>query len=41
MVVIAAERNAHPIMRILKRHGETACVIGEVRRGKRGVVLED
>ena len=41
MVVIAPERNAHPIMRMLKRHGETARIIGEVRRGKRGVVLED
>ena len=41
MVVIAPERNVPPIMRILKQHGETARAIGEVRRGKRGVVLED
>jgi len=39
MVVIVPPYNADVVMRILNRHGETASVIGEVKAGKRGVVL--
>ena len=39
MVLIVPSFNADVVMRILKRNGETAWVIGEVRQGRRGVVL--
>ena len=39
MVVIVPPYNADVVMRLLKRNGEQSCVIGDVRRGKRGVVL--
>ena len=41
MVLIVNPFNVNPILRILKRHGETACVIGDVRSGKRGVTFKD
>ena len=39
MILIVPNYNVNVVMRILKRHGETSRVIGEVRQGKRGVVL--
>ena len=40
MVLIVNPYNVNPILRILKRHKETAHIIGDVRRGKRGVVFQ-
>ena len=40
MVLIVAPYYANAIVRFLKRHGETAFIIGHVRRGKRGVMVE-
>lgn len=40
LALIVHPVNVNPILRILKRHGETATAIGEIRRGKRGVVLK-
>jgi len=39
MTIVAPPYYADVIMRILKRHGETARVIGDVRKGTRGVVI--
>ena len=41
LVLIAPEFNADVILSLLKRQGETAWVIGEVRRDKRGVVFAE
>jgi len=40
LVLIVAPYNANVVLRLLKRHKETAFVIGEVRQGRRGVVLK-
>jgi len=40
MVAIVAEERAADAVRVLERAGEHAMVIGEVRRGERGVVIE-
>jgi phosphoribosylformylglycinamidine cyclo-ligase len=40
MAVIVPEFNADVVLDLLKRSGETAWVIGEVRQGKRGVAFE-
>ena len=39
MVVVVPPYNANVVMRILKRNGQTSCVIGEVKKGKHGVVM--
>ena len=39
MVMFVPAFNADVVMRLLKRNGESACVIGEVKQGKRGVVI--
>ena len=41
MALIVPQRNVAPILRILKRHKQKAWIIGDVKRGKRGVVLKD
>jgi phosphoribosylformylglycinamidine cyclo-ligase len=40
MVVIVAQKRAAEALRLLTHAGEQAMVIGEVRRGERGVVIE-
>ncbi len=40
MAVIVASERADEALRLLRQHGETALLIGEVRRGERGVVIE-
>jgi phosphoribosylformylglycinamidine cyclo-ligase len=40
MTVCVPAADADRAMDILKRHGETATLVGEVRRGDRGVVIE-
>ncbi len=40
MAVIVARERADEALRLLRQHGETALLIGEVRRGERGVVIE-
>jgi phosphoribosylformylglycinamidine cyclo-ligase len=39
MVVIVAVEHAEQAIELLLSHGETAMLIGEVRRGERGVVI--
>ena len=39
MALIVPPFNADVVLRLLKKHNETAWVIGEVRQGKRGVVF--
>jgi phosphoribosylformylglycinamidine cyclo-ligase len=41
LVLILPKFNADAVLGLLKRHGETAWLIGEVRRDKRGVVFAD
>jgi phosphoribosylformylglycinamidine cyclo-ligase len=41
LVLIVPEFNADVLLSLLKRQGETAWVIGEVRRDKKGVVFAD
>ena len=41
MALIVPLFNADVVLRLLKKHNETAWVIGEVRQGKRGVVFSD
>lgn len=41
LILIVPAYNANVVMRLLKRAGETAWIIGDVRQGKRGVVLKD
>jgi len=41
LVLIVAAHNANVILRLLKHQKETAFIIGEVRQGRRGVVLKD
>ena len=40
MVVMVPPYNAEVVIRILKRHGHTAHLIGEIRSGKQGVTLK-
>jgi len=40
MVIIVPPYNAGVVIRILKRHGHTAHLIGEIRSGKQGVTLK-
>jgi phosphoribosylformylglycinamidine cyclo-ligase len=40
MIAIVARERADEAMRLLGKHGESAQLIGEVRRGNRGVVIE-
>ena len=41
MVFIVPPFNVDPVMRILKRQGQAAWIIGDVKQGKRGVVFVD
>jgi len=40
MVAIVASERADEAMRLLRASGESALLLGEVRRGERGVVIE-
>ena len=40
MALIVSPYHANAIQRFLKRHGQKASVIGEVKRGKRGVAVK-
>jgi phosphoribosylformylglycinamidine cyclo-ligase len=40
MTVCVAAADADRALEVLRRHGETATLVGEVRRGDRGVVIE-
>ena len=40
MIAIVASGRADEALRLLAHHGETALLLGEVRRGNRGVVIE-
>jgi phosphoribosylformylglycinamidine cyclo-ligase len=39
MVLVVNPTNAHAMLRRLKRAGQTAVILGEVRKGRRGVVM--
>jgi phosphoribosylformylglycinamidine cyclo-ligase len=41
MIAVVAPDNADEALRILRAHGETASVIGEVRRGTAGVIINE
>ncbi len=41
MVAIVPNEHAQAAVSLLNSHGETACVIGEVRKGTRGVVINE